>query len=296
MRDFCIKHLASDWEAMMYQLIEDKKTNPIVPYQPTIPYQIKETNGNSITDTIDEHITKSFDDTSNIDQAIVKLNIAAGPNVFPFPGWINYDKEDFSQYFAYISNPKTGTAGMPAYQVPLANYCQQGGKIDFRRKDCTKPFEEHSDNSVDFIYVGQAIEHLNPIYQAPQFLKECHRMLKPGGVLRMTTPDLNGLLDAYQKREMDRFAEDQPAFYKEADPAMQLSLLMFGTGGENCTQQNFEGHFACYSKSSMNKLLLDCKFREIVFYQESGVGKLPNIAKEVVDFGTSHSLIVECTK
>lgn len=35
---FCLDKLAKEWEQMFYDLIEEKKTNPIVPYQPTKPY------------------------------------------------------------------------------------------------------------------------------------------------------------------------------------------------------------------------------------------------------------------
>lgn len=36
---FSLDQLAKDWEKMFYDLIEEKKTNPITPYQPTVPYQ-----------------------------------------------------------------------------------------------------------------------------------------------------------------------------------------------------------------------------------------------------------------
>lgn len=36
---FCLDKLAKDWEKMFYNLMEEMKTNPIVPYQPTLPYR-----------------------------------------------------------------------------------------------------------------------------------------------------------------------------------------------------------------------------------------------------------------
>lgn len=36
---FGLDSLAKEWEKMFYDLIEYKKINPIVPYQPTIPYR-----------------------------------------------------------------------------------------------------------------------------------------------------------------------------------------------------------------------------------------------------------------
>lgn len=36
--NFGLEDLAKDWEKMFYTLMEEVKTNPISPYQPTIPY------------------------------------------------------------------------------------------------------------------------------------------------------------------------------------------------------------------------------------------------------------------
>lgn len=36
---FCLDKLAKEWESMFYYLIEEIKTNPISPYQPTDPYK-----------------------------------------------------------------------------------------------------------------------------------------------------------------------------------------------------------------------------------------------------------------
>ena len=49
------------------------------------------------------------------------------------------------------------------------------------------PFE---DSSFDAIFCEEAIEHI-PLNQAEDLLKECLRILKEGGVLRISTPDLN---------------------------------------------------------------------------------------------------------
>lgn len=38
--NFCIDKLTEEWEKMFYNLIEEVKTNPIVPYQPTVPYRM----------------------------------------------------------------------------------------------------------------------------------------------------------------------------------------------------------------------------------------------------------------
>jgi ubiquinone/menaquinone biosynthesis C-methylase UbiE len=153
-----------------------------------------------------------------------------------------------------------------------------------------------ADNSVDFVYVGQAIEHMNYIHQVPKFLKEMHRVLKPGGIIRMTTPDLTKLLLAYNSNEMMKFADDQPDFYKDLDPSAQLSLLMFGASGQDCTQERYEGHFFCYTEKAMEDLLRKIGFKEIEFRSYGQKSKNREIENELRDEGMSHSFVVEAIK
>lgn len=52
------------------------------------------------------------------------------------------------------------------------------------------------DASCDAIYSSHAIEHFNR-EGSRRFLSECHRVLKPGGILRLVTPDLEGIARSY---------------------------------------------------------------------------------------------------
>ena len=55
------------------------------------------------------------------------------------------------------------------------------------------PFEE---NSVDFVYSEHFIEHL-PKQGTKEFLGEVFRILKPGGVHRILTPDIRGCVNVF---------------------------------------------------------------------------------------------------
>jgi len=224
----------------------------------------------------------------------VRLNIACGPNVFPSEKWINYDREDMRGYFSDLKR-FISFVGMPEHQVKLTKYLQGGGKIDFHIKDVRVGFkEEHGDGTVDAIYLGQMIEHLNPIYEAPTLIAECKRMLRPGGVLKITTPDLDLLINAYKNGEMGKFVNEQPAFYKDADQSAQLAMLMYGACGQHCTWDNYEGHMFLYTKESMTNLLVKGGFKApFTFYSEGGMSKDRIMAEEGVDAGMSHSLAVE---
>lgn len=54
----------------------------------------------------------------------------------------------------------------------------------------------YPDRTFDVVYHSHLLEHLDR-EQAPDFLRECHRVLKDGGVLRVVVPDLEQLARSY---------------------------------------------------------------------------------------------------
>ena len=232
---------------------------------------------------------------TDLTSAPVKLNIGSGPNIFPFPGWVNYDHVDINGYLEqvrimYRENLIKGNQ----YDLGRFLYTEP---VDFRVHDLRTGFSQHPDGSVDAIYVGQVIEHLNPLHEAPQFLRECHRMLKPGGVIRLTTPDLDKILKAYIYGTMSEFSDEFPEFYEGAAPADQLSYILFGSAGSACTWDNYEGHMHMYNHDSMSRLLLEAGFKTpLFFHNSSGQSQCPMMAVEVVDAGMGHSFISEAVR
>lgn len=55
------------------------------------------------------------------------------------------------------------------------------------------PFAERS---LAVVYHAHLLEHL-PRDQAPRFLRECYRLLQPGGIVRVVVPDLEGIVRLY---------------------------------------------------------------------------------------------------
>ena len=261
---------------------------------------------------IAKKMEKLIDIKSN--KSEVKLNIGCAGNIFAYDGWINYDHTPIDRIVPYtkwiadefIRAKKMGTPcataqsnaynGLITNYQKLADYMATGKSLEFRPGNMMDKFPQHPDDSVDIIYVGQAIEHIGFIEAAPKFVKECYRMLKPGGTLRMTTPDLDILLKAYADNRMRDFISDQPPCYEEADDASRLAMIMFGTASATCTQSNYEGHMFIYNKLSMSKMLKAAGFKQIEYYYESGKSRNKTINNEVYDFGMSHSFAVDATK
>ena len=52
----------------------------------------------------------------------------------------------------------------------------------------------YPDNYADFIFCEHCVEHID-YYSAIKFFKECHRVLKPNGVARITVPSLSSIMN-----------------------------------------------------------------------------------------------------
>jgi 2-polyprenyl-3-methyl-5-hydroxy-6-metoxy-1,4-benzoquinol methylase len=59
--------------------------------------------------------------------------------------------------------------------------------VTFVQHDCNQDFDFADDSSIDIVFAGEVIEH---IYDDRRFLEQLHRVLRPGGVVALTTPNL----------------------------------------------------------------------------------------------------------
>ena len=121
-----------------------------------------------------------------------KLHIGCGQNIFS--GWINIDIE--------ANNPG----------VDLI--------CDIRNE---LPFD---DGSCSLIYNEHVLEHLT-VEEGLFFLKECRRVLQPGGVLRVAMPDLKDVVDNYNSesfRDPDWLKWPEYQFIQTRAEAMNISF------------------------------------------------------------------------
>lgn len=88
------------------------------------------------------------------------------------------------------------------------NYKQGFCNVDYSKfadlvLDLRNPLPFKSD-SIDFIYSEHMFEHLEYRF-ALTHLKECYRILRPGGVVRLVVPDAEKLFSAYVRRDYGFF-------------------------------------------------------------------------------------------
>ena len=100
------------------------------------------------------------------------------------------------------------------------------------------------DDSVELIYSSHVLEHFKRA-RLPEVLKEWHRVLMPGGLIRIAVPDFESIVNVYNK-------------YKD------LSLIIGPLyGGQNYL---YNIHYNTFDFESMKKYLEDCGFSEIKKY------------------------------
>lgn len=80
-----------------------------------------------------------------------------------------------------------------------------GGPAGVIRYDLACPLPV-PDASVSFVYTEHFIEHVTA-EQGRALLAECARVLRPGGVLRVSTPDLATLVEAYLAGRITEWAD-----------------------------------------------------------------------------------------
>lgn len=101
---------------------------------------------------------------------------------------------------------------------------------------------EFCDNSADLIYACMVLEHISRT-KLLEVLIEWRRVLKKKGILRLTVPDFDKIVDCYHKNHSN---------IEVIAPA-----LMGGQGYES----NF--HFSVFNKEYLSRLLKEAGFKEV---------------------------------
>jgi len=152
-----------------------------------------------------------------------KLHIGAGDN--DLPGWLNTE------------------------------LCPRGAEVFL---DATRPFP-FAANTFAFIYTEHMIEHIS--YEGGRsMMRECHRVLRPGGVIRIVTPSmsfLGSLLDAPLTPEQAAYIRYSYEAHRIAGPA----------GSAVHVVNNFVrswGHQFIYDLETLSALVATAGFVEVI--------------------------------
>ena len=151
--------------------------------------------------------------------------------------------------------------------------------------DLSRPLPFRS-GSADFMNTEDFIDQLN-LEQAALFLRECHRILKPGGVIRILTPDVEQLARMYLHEP-----EALKALWRDHVGV----TLRYGTAAEILNEgMRFAGHTFLYDAETFATLAADCGFRtQRVDYRASEFPELRGLDLRSPE--TAISLYHDCYK
>lgn len=185
------------------------------------------------------------------------VNIGAGPH--GRPGWVNVDAS-------------------PGPNIQCLYDC--------RRR---LPFP---DGSARGIFTEHFLEHLDYAEEAPLFLAECRRILRPGGVLRVVVPDAELYLRAYAAGGWSELARIRPLGPGNHDPHLGVTYRTRLELVNAVFRQGFEHRYA-YDCETLARLLSDAGFG--VKRQSYGVSVMPDLAIDQA-LRASESLYIDAVK
>jgi predicted SAM-dependent methyltransferase len=150
-----------------------------------------------------------------------------------------------------------------------------------------------ADSSVRGIFCEHFFEHIDYDEEAPVLLRECHRVLKPGGVIRLIVPDAGAYLRAYCDEGWDALTRIRPLkpgrvdfyFGNRYDAKMEAVNVVFRQGTE---------HKYAYDAETLLNLLRRCGFARVE-HQAFGRSWMQEICLDQ-PMRASESLYVEAVK
>ncbi len=184
---------------------------------------------------IDRRLRREYFETTRVP----KLNLGCGRH--PLPGWLNSDYHPESDRELYL--------------------------------DVRKPFP-FEPSTFEFVYCEHMIEHLTPA-SADFMLRECARVLRPGGRLRLATPNLVFLVEMYrgqksplQERYLAWAAQSSGLPSDEADGVYLINHFVRAWG-----------HRFIYDEESLRRAMARAGFGEIAIFRpgESATPELCNV-------------------
>jgi len=154
-----------------------------------------------------------------------RVNVGCGAS--PIAGWRNFDNST-SLLLARIPFSDTLLRATRLISETQASYIAfaRNNEVEFANATIRLPLP---DASAEVVYTSHMLEHLDR-HDVQRFLAEMRRILQPGGVLRISVPDLRQIAEAYlENGDADRFVEGtMMAGERPRGVAGKLKALLIG--------------------------------------------------------------------
>jgi predicted SAM-dependent methyltransferase len=193
--------------------------------------------------------------------------------------WINLD----GSWNAWLAKYPTVRKVLKTLDVLPASIMDIPWNPDIFIHDVRKPLPFH-DNSICAIYASHLLEHLY-LEEGKRLLKECFRILKPSGILRMVVPDLRAIVLEYLDEKPPDGSSDETEALSRADRLNKsLSLRSQKPPSENVfyrtysALKDFHSHKWMYDADSLIRYFKWADFVEVLEMQ-FGRSRIEGIAK-----------------
>ncbi len=181
------------------------------------------------------------------------LNLHLGAFDRILPGWVN---TDITPHLYVARVPGLARLLYSANRMTEARYLQhqRGVFRQLRKLDVTRRFP-FSTATVNAIHISHMLSNLTRA-GAHSCLTECYRVLKPGGILRISTVDLDAAVQAYDP----------------AHPGVFLDLLF----DLDTSPRAKNRHWWHYNQTSLTALLQTVGFADVTRW-DYGQGRCPDV-------------------
>jgi predicted SAM-dependent methyltransferase len=211
-------------------------------------------------------------------------------------GILGVDSKILNQYLVLTESPKLHIGCGYHLLGGWLNTDLYPGNNLIHHLDATKAFP-FGEETFTHIFSEHMIEHI-PYISGVDMLKECYRVLKTGGKIRLVTPDLDFLINLYNdpennlNRQYRRWANE--SFWEIDLPDNNAGYVI----------NNFVrawGHQFIYDKSTISNALKTAGFKNIVFgeigkSENEAFKNLENTTRMPAGFLELESLVVEAEK
>lgn len=143
------------------------------------------------------------------------------------------------------------------------------------------------DNSLDLVYHAHMLEHLSYI-DGINFIKECYRVLKPNGTMRILVPDLELWINAYSSK--NRF------FFEEYRKVLDKDIYVTNASIFMGMLHNHD-HKCGYDFESLSWTVEQAGFKNILrtLYADSTIENIKEI-EPLIPLRIMETLCIECVK
>lgn len=120
-----------------------------------------------------------------------------------------------------------------------------------------------ADNSADFVFFSHTLEHLYYPGEALKVLKDIHRVLGPGGIVRVIVPDLGKCIEAYHQNDRTFFESRKRTWDWWDHSQTRLEDFLNYAGAGPAPGQFFRDHKFGYDLETLTHLFTRAGFSRV---------------------------------